>query len=266
MKYLKRPIPKGFQIYTDFEVAGLMVKEFRENFDDFICGENLEVSLVPEPDNAYDKYAIAVYGEYNRGILSSLSVEPQRIAVHLGYVPKSTAEGLQVTGILPNIIPRLHSVSEPGERWIAMTIDALGPKNSDLLERYFAHFESKQSVLPASFNSQTFIRLCGKKVKKGLTIAEADKIIHQLREDLTRDYPAKLIEMDALLRTIDSLLDDLSDAENAELYNMKKVPPPLVVSAVIELFGNGISASEIDEDFELIIEKILKRRPSLSRL
>lgn len=263
---LKRPIPKGYQIYTDFEVAGLLADKHRQNFEEFIRGTDWEISLIPEPGNPYDANAIAVYGEYTSSKGNSEGTEPQRTIVQLGYVPRSIAQALQATFILPHIIPRLNAFSEPGEQWISMIIHALGPKNSDHLDRYYAHFESKINSKPATFESRTFIRLCGRPVKRGLTTAEGNRIVNQIREDLTRENPAKLAEIDGLLRTIDSLIDDLSDTDNADIYDMKKAPPSLVVSTVLELLSDGVSATQVADDFELVANAILKRKPSLSKL
>lgn len=265
MRHYKRPIPKGYQIYTDFEVAGLLIKGYRESFEDFIQGENQDVLLEREPENIYDKNAILVVGQYDRPFISLSGEETRRVSVPLGYVPRATAEGLQVTGVFPHVQPRLNSASEPGELWISMTIDVLGPRNKSLMDRYFEHFESKHKAAPAPQGTLTFLKLCGEKYKKNFNNGEAEEQIHKVRQELTEKNPGRLMEIDSLMRTIESLHDEFSDKENVVIYNMKTVPESVVINAVIELFNSGKSSAEIDDDYEMVAETILKMRPSLAK-
>lgn len=265
MRYCKRSIPKGYQIYTDFNVAGLLIKGYRESFEDFIQGEDQDVWFEREPENLHDKNAILVVGQYNRRLTSASGEEARRMAVPLGYVPKEIAEGLQVTGVFQHIQPRLNSVSEPGDLWLSMTIDVLGPKDKSLVARYFEHFESKHKTAPAPQGTLTFLKLCGEKCKKGLTNSEAEEKIHEIRQKLTEGDPKRLTEIDSLMRTIESLHDEFSDKCNVVIYNMKTVPELVVITAVVELFNGGKSSAEIDDDYEMVAEAILKIRPSLAR-
>src|SRR4051812_46891917 len=106
MEYFKRPIPKGFRIYSSFEVAGLHVGNRRSCLDDFVSGENLDIAFEPEPTNAHDKNAVLVLGVYDRkSFIGSLLNRAERKRVVLGYIPAHEAEALQVTGALACVIP-----------------------------------------------------------------------------------------------------------------------------------------------------------------
>jgi hypothetical protein len=151
MRYYKIPIAKGYQIYTDFEVAGLLVSGNRENFLDFIKGENHAVLLEREPNNLYDKYAIRVMAQYDEGVNATAAMAARRITVLIGHVPKVIAEALQVTGLYSKIQPRLNAASEPGESWLSIKIDLFGPKDKVLLTSFFEYFESKQAISTITF-------------------------------------------------------------------------------------------------------------------
>jgi hypothetical protein len=101
MEYFKRPIPKGYQIYATFDVAGVHLADRRASLIDFLSGRNLDVFLEPEPTNAHDKNAVLVVGLYERkGLIQSLIGGGRRQRVVLGYVPAREAEALQVAGAL----------------------------------------------------------------------------------------------------------------------------------------------------------------------
>ncbi|MCE9658282.1 MAG: HIRAN domain-containing protein [Burkholderiales bacterium] len=266
MEYFKRPIPKGYQIYSTFEVAGLHVGDRRARLDQFVSGQNIDVCLEPEPTNMHDMNAVLVVGLYDKkGLMQSLLGRGERGRVVLGYVPAREAEALQVTGALPFIVPRLSSASTANDSWASLTVDALGPRGTPLSKQYFDHVKRQQASAPASQRDLTFLRLCGAPVKKGLTTGDASMQVEELRAKLSEHEPSKLAELDALTGVVESLFDEFSDAENADMYELRKAPPAVVVAAAVNLSGRGMSAAQIEDDFDLVAEEIRKLRPSLSK-
>lgn len=266
MEYFKRPIPKGYQIYSTFEVAGLHIGERRAALDDFVSGENIDVCFEPEPTNAHDKNAVLVVGLYERkSLLRSLLGRGERQRVVLGYVPARDAEALQVTGALASIVPRLSSASTASDSWASLTVDALGPKGTQLTREYFDYVKGQQASAPASQRDISFLKLCGALPKKTLNAGDAGAQIAKRRAALTEQDPNRLAELDALTSVVESLMDEFSDAENADMYELRKAPPAVVLAAVVNLAGRGLSAAQIEDDYDLVAEEIRKIRPSLSK-
>jgi hypothetical protein len=148
---------------------------------------------------------------------------------------------------------------------MSVTVDALGPKGTPLIQRYFDYVQGQRASAPARQADVAFLRLAGIRVKKTLTAGDAGVQVAERRETLGKQEPSKLAELDALTSLFGTLLDEFSDTENADLYELRKVPPDTVLAAVVALAGRGVSAAQIEDDFDLVAEQIRKARPSLSK-
>lgn len=148
---------------------------------------------------------------------------------------------------------------------MSIAVDALGPKEEAARARFFDYLRMQQNNAPASERDRLFIQVCGKKPKKGLTHSEAEQQVRELRQQLALGVPRPLEEVESLVSVIDSLLDEYADADNVKDYEMRKVPHSVVIAAVVQLADTGISAAEIEDDFDLVAAEILKLRPSLAR-
>lgn len=262
MRYFKRPIPKGYQIYSTFEVTGLHIDTNRDTLDEFMRGNNLEIAFEHEPQNIHDHHAIRVVGTFDKTVVTDKA--SQRVEALLGYIPRQISEGLHSTGIFPRVIPRLYSSSEPGDRWVDMTVDILGPKEASLLSQYHNYFEEKWKNLPASPRALAFLRLCQYELDEDYTNSEAESIINYIRQQLEAAAPQKLVDIDTLLGIIESTIDEFSDVEILHEHGLTAISPSIVVDAVVELSLNGVQASELAYDYESIAEEILRLNPSLA--
>lgn len=263
MHYFKRSIPKGYQIYASFEVAGLHLSHRREALDEFLRGINLDIVFRPEPLNAHDGNAILIIGEYENRPLLAEDPKPPRASVVLGYVPRQDAAALQVTGVLASCIPRLNAVPTLDDNWVSVVVDALGPRDKSISNRYFAYIAAQWNNAPARFQDVLYIKLCGEKSKRGMTNREATECVQRLRTEFELKSPGRALELDARLRIVESLFDEFSDSENADSYDLRKVPVATVVSAALALFDKGRTAADIEDDYELVADKIREIRPSL---
>jgi len=262
MRYFKRPIPKGYQIYTTFEVTGLHIDANREVLDEFMLGDNLEISFELEPQNPHDANAIKVVGTFDR--ITSSSEVPERAKLSLGYIPRQISEGLHKTEIFSVVIPRLYSSSEHGDRWVDMTVDILGPKDDKLLSKYHDYFEQKRKSRPASPRDLAFLKLTQYELDEQYTVGEAEYIIDYMRKKFAEEPPELLANLDGLLQIIDSAITEFSDNDFIEDYGMMAAPPEAVIDAVVLLSISGLQAAELVDQYEPIAKVILALNPSLA--
>ena len=111
-------VPNGMdlRVATNIYVAGVTFR--LESVHNFLEGYNREVVLTPEPNNKYDKYAIAVHGTFVDG-------DGEQFSTHIGYVPAKLAK-------------RLHGKDIAGQLMIVyLPTKSKGPGfRMDILEAY----------------------------------------------------------------------------------------------------------------------------------
>lgn len=80
-------VPNGMdlKIATNIPVAGVTFRV--ESVHNFIEGYKRMIVLSPEPNNKYDKYAIAIHGTFE-------DEDGSKFSAHIGYVPKKLAKKL----------------------------------------------------------------------------------------------------------------------------------------------------------------------------
>lgn len=112
---------------------------------------------------------------------------------------------------------------------------------------------------PAGPMQKEFYRFFGLKVPTGLTSAAADEFIgtHQ-----------KALESQQLddWGSYQSIFDALSDKETCEDYNIKKPSVATVRTAIDALRQSGKSLSDLEDDFEAVVQKLIELKPELERM
>jgi hypothetical protein len=63
-----------------------------------------------------------------------------------------------------------------------------------------------------------------------------------------------------------SILDELSDKETCEDYCIKKPSLAAVRTAIDKLRQSGLSLSDLEDDLEIVTQKLIELKPELERL
>ncbi len=61
------------------------------------------------------------------------------------------------------------------------------------------------------------------------------------------------------------ILDELSDKDTCDCYDIKKPSLSTVKAAINALRQSGISLSELEEDLEIVTQKLIELQPELER-
>jgi hypothetical protein len=110
---------------------------------------------------------------------------------------------------------------------------------------------------PASAEQKDQIRFFGEKVPKGLKHIEATKLI----DNLSESNIAQLERWDEMR----SAYEDAVDADNRELYDIKKFSWTQFRETIEQMEAEGQQLADIVLDEEKIYEAILKKHPSLEK-
>ena len=111
---------------------------------------------------------------------------------------------------------------------------------------------------PAEPLQKEFYRFFGLKVPSGLNISDAATFIasHQKSlDDRQRDD----------WEAYESIVDDLSDKETCEAYNIKKPSPATLRMAIEALRKVGRSLPDLSGDLDVVAEKLIELKPELQR-
>ena len=98
------------KLYFIFYVAGVKFrKDWKKNLEEFKIDD--ELTLVPEPTNKFDPFAIKVYSTSN---------------VHLGYVPAKTGEAKEISNALNEgrlFTTKVSDLNPDFEPWRALEVE-----------------------------------------------------------------------------------------------------------------------------------------------
>lgn len=111
---------------------------------------------------------------------------------------------------------------------------------------------------PAEPIQKEFYRFFGVKVPSGLTYLAATEYISKHQQTL--DSP-QLDDWDSYR----SILDELMDKDTRDSYDIKKPSVATVRAAIDALRQSGISLSELEEDLEIVTQKLIELQPELER-
>lgn len=226
-KNIQEPIPPGFVIFINSNpIAGIQFR--REDAINFIHSTEVQsLELEHEPTNPKDPNALKIIG-----------VTPSKRVV-LGYLYKEYAKQIADSGMLQKIKPRLMRVYE-GKNFIDITFQILGPKEEK------SHFESFKPIAPASEIQLEFLRFHGiKEAHSDLTHPEAAELILSLPQ-----------ESQTLFMQYGVLVDELTDPEFSETYNIEPPDRSEIIAAIEELIRDGENFENIVKDSDKLIDKL----------
>lgn len=111
---------------------------------------------------------------------------------------------------------------------------------------------------PADPMQKEFYRFFGVKVPKGLTYSTADDFMGKHQKTLDSQ------QLDDW-SSYQYILVELSDKTTCECYDIKKPSLSTVKAAINALRQSGISLSELEEDLEIVTQKLIELQPELER-
>lgn len=113
----------------------------------------------------------------------------------------------------------------------------------------------------ASPIQKEFYRFFDLKVPKGLTYLEASNYISEYSSKISVEDESKFNEWDEY----ESIYDDIDNPDFREAYEIKKVSLSLYRSAINELKKEGYSLSNLNDDVDIVIQKIIELKPEIQK-
>lgn len=100
-----------------------------------------------------------------------------------------------------------------------------------------------------------------KPAASNMTHAEAERLISARQEELADTNQQLLDDWDLF----ESLVEELDDPDNREDYELKKPPLSAIRAAVESLRQEGHTMAELEDDLQLLADRILQLKPELRR-
>lgn len=234
-------IPNGYQILYGVSTAGAFAK--KDNVTIFLNGSSQSVVIKQEPNNEYDKKAIAVYGTVQ---VTSMFIFKSIKTVHLGYLPKEIASDMYKGDWFEKIVIRPKYVSVNG-KFVDVEFDILAKKELVKIAKKALKKEAEEA--PANKEQKDQLKFFDVKLPKGLNFKDAGSMINQLSS-----------EKEEIWNSIVSLYDDVTDTENMKENDIKKISFKLF----LEIMKENKSKILDMEDFD-VFELALEKKPDLER-
>ncbi len=114
---------------------------------------------------------------------------------------------------------------------------------------------------PASQMQKEFYRYFNLKVSQRLTYEEASRSISDHEAKLSKEGGQGLDEWEAYT----NIFDEINAPDFREDYEIKKVSISLYRSAIEQLKRDGRSLTELDDDIDLVVKKILEIKPETQK-
>lgn len=114
---------------------------------------------------------------------------------------------------------------------------------------------------PPSVLQKEFFKFFGIKIPKGTTHEQAYGLIFEYESEMRNKGDPRLKEWEAYKE----IIDELSDPDFREDYNIRKPSSALIKRAIAELQKEDKSYQDISEDIDILIDKLIELEPELSR-
>ena len=250
------PIPDGLAIYTWVRVAGTQYR--KEAALRFAKNRDQTLQLEREPGNKDDTNAIKVIGQ-SKGLVFGGS-DP------IGYVPRETAACIVEGGYWGIVEPSLGKIyvsddDYDEDPYIQIDFRILGPDAQKQAFRQF-HYAVEQRKFedrPATALQKEFYRTFDFKVPKGLIYLDAKKFINEKSAGL-REHDESALDG---WENYSAIIEELSDRDARELYDIKAVSISRLRLAVVELVNEGRTLEEMADDIEIVTERLINLHPEL---
>lgn len=124
-----------------------------------------------------------------------------------------------------------------------------------------AAYQEELNNRPASAEQKEFARFFSVKLPPKCTHAIADEVLGQFQDELSERDPKQLEEWDSY----QNILVEISDPDTREAYYFKEPGKTVLKEAMESLIAEGVSYSDIEEDLDLLVDRLFKINPSLER-
>jgi len=114
---------------------------------------------------------------------------------------------------------------------------------------------------PASAMQKEFYRFFGVKVPQGLTHEIASKDIIEYRKKLDEEDETRMEEWDAF----EDIYDEINDPDFREDYGLKSISISLYRSAIDKLKNEGKTITELSDDPDVVIDKLIEIKPEIQK-
>ena len=114
---------------------------------------------------------------------------------------------------------------------------------------------------PASAMQKEFYKFFGLKVPQGLTYETASNDISEYRKNLGEEDEAKMDEWDAY----EDIYDEINDPDFREDYDLKKISISLYRLAIDQLKKEGKTLTELSDDPDMVVDKLLEIKPEIQK-
>jgi hypothetical protein len=242
-KSLIKPILRGYQIFfQNMSVVG--INFHIDTASKFVEDSNLTIKLEVEPNNVADKNAIKVIGEGTKG------------DYFLGYVPKEVALKIVNTNCLPYIYARLIKVYRSERNYVDITFQIIGLKEKK------EQFDSFEKNLPINSYQKEYLKFWKISYDKEITTSIAQKLIDDHSNIAINHDSERMIEWQKLEFIRDSY-EEFSDKDEREQFDVKKPTKKQIESAVDALLIEGITIESMEDDYDLLVDKLNDMFPQL---
>ena len=127
-------------------------------------------------------------------------------------------------------------------------------------------FEDKENVQlwknrPPTTYQKDFFKFFGIKLVRGATYEQTATLINEYESDMFDNGDPQLEEWEAY----EQIIDELSDPDFRETYEIKKANSTLIKKALSVLLENDKTYLEISDDIDILIDKLIELKPELQR-
>ena len=220
---------------------GKTILAFNENFDKRLIRQTCKSAGVPNPKRSWSCVMLAYaewHGEISRGEYrwQKLEVATKQLNIKtVGAAHRAKSDAMSTLQVLKAIV---------GE-------------TAEEIERNAEELRSR----PASVFQKEFAKFFEVKLPPKCTITKADEVLDALREELRENDSAKLEEWQSYM----SIVEEISDTDTLYTYDLKKPGKKVLQQALDSLRVEGNSYSEIEEDLDVLVDRLMEIKPELER-
>jgi hypothetical protein len=240
---LMQPIRKGYQVFfQNMSVEGIHLR--KEAASNFIEDKNLTLRLEAESNNVNDINALKLIGQGSRG------------DYFLGYVPKECALKIAKTNCYPYVYARLIRFKRSESNFIEITFQIIGQRDKK------EQFDSYEKNLPITKNQKDYLKFWEITYDKEITTFNAQKIIDDHHKAADTEQSEKMIVWN-IRQSVQSFYEIFSDKDDGTWFDIKKPTKKQIALAVNALLTQGVTIEAMEEDYELLADKLTDLFPEL---
>jgi len=220
---------------------GKTILAFNENFDKRLIRQTCKSAGVPNPKRGWSCVMLAYaewHGEISRGEhrWQKLEVATNQLNIKtVGAAHRAKSDAMATLQVLKAMVGETAGEVE---------------RNAEALRNR-----------PAGVSQTEFAKFFEVKLPPKCTRATADEVLNALREELRESDPAKLEEWQSYKR----IVEEMSDTDTLYTYDLKKPGKKVLQQALDSLRVDGNSYSEIEEDLDLLVDRLMEIKPELER-